>query len=209
MITLIDISMLNLYEREMKGWDFSLDYTFDAGKAGTFTFSGVHSLVDSTTTQYSLDTPSYQGVNYPLDTTIGGALRHQTNLTLSWLHGPLSIGWTSRIVSSYNAYGSAGGPLSVRYGGGANYSTYADAQGGDGTIPAQDIHDVVMSYRFNDTSGRGILAGITSGMTVSMGIRNVFDTPPAFDAGPFALGFFSPFVDVRMREGWITLTRAF
>ena len=46
------------------------------------------------------------------DTAIGGALKRQTNLSLSWERGRWSAGWNSRFISSYRAYGAAGGPLS-------------------------------------------------------------------------------------------------
>ncbi|MBL9207880.1 MAG: TonB-dependent receptor [Opitutaceae bacterium] len=214
-ITLIDTSSMNLYGRDMSGWDFNVSYRLPTRSAGAFNFSGTQSLILRSRTQFSLTLPAYDGVNFPTDTSIGGALRQQTNLNLNWELGKWGAGWTSRLLSSYKAYGSAGGPLSLQSASGANFSTYAAAQGNNGTIPSQDTHDVVVSYRFGQThpetkSGlTRVGARVTDGMTVTMGVRNVFNSEPEFDVGPFGLGYFSPFVDIRMREYWISVRRAF
>lgn len=209
MITLVDTSYLNLYKRDLTGWDFNASYQWNTHDWGLFVVKGTQSLILHTRTQYSLSLPSYEGVDYPIDTSIGGALRQKTNINLNWSRGRWSAGWTSHFISSYHAYGAAGGPLSLQYGGGNDYSTYVAAQGSR-TIPAQDTHDAVVSYQFGEsTSGREGVDRILAGTTLTLGIRNIFDTAPEFDAGPFGLGFFSPFVDIRMREYWITLRRTF
>ena len=123
--------------------------------------------------------------------------------------GNWSTKWSSRLISSYHVYGSAGGPLSRLVAGGANFSTYATALGNGGIVPRQDFHDVVVNYRFPDNTRSGWLAGMTNGMTASVGMKNVFNTPPEFDTAPSVFGYLSSFVDVRMREVWMTVRRTF
>jgi outer membrane receptor protein involved in Fe transport len=206
---------MNLYKRAMRGWDFNVGYQVQTERLGTFFFRGTQSLILENKTQFSLTAPVFDGVNYPLDTTTGGSLKRQSNVSLNWEAGPWTAGISSRFLSAYRAYGSAGGPLSLQSAGGANSGTYATAQGNNGWIPAQDIHDVLLGYRFG-RQDRGDPSRVPSwryaffdGLSVTLGVKNVFDTAPEYDVGPFGLGFFSPFVDVRMREYWISVRRSF
>ena len=208
LITLVDISSINLYGRKMSGWDFKADYQLNTPQAGTFTFSGVQSLVISSTTRFSLTLPAYEGVNFPLDTSIGGTMKHRTTLNFSWERGNWNARWTSRLLSSYKAYGAAGGPLSLQSAAGANFSTYALAQGNNATIPAQNFHDLVVGYKFASGSKR-FADRITEGMSITVGMKNLFNSAPEYDVGPFGLGYLSPFGDIRMREYWINVRRTF
>jgi len=209
LIDIVNTSSLNLYGRELKGWDFSASYRYQTADFGAFNFRGTQSLFLKSLSQYSLTAAPWDGVNFPTDSASGGTLRHQTNLNLSWERGPWTAGWNSRLLSSYRVYGSAGGPLSTTNAGGGNFGGYVQAQGRS-TIPAQDFHDVVVSYAFPKASAeRSGFASITEGMSLTVGIRNVFNAAPEFDTSPFRLGFLSPFANIRMREYWINLTKKF
>lgn len=208
-ITLVDISSMNLYARSISGWDFNASYRWTSRELGVFSLEATQSLILHTTTQFSLTTPSYEGVDYPSDTSIGGALKQKTNIILNWERGRWNAGWTTHLISAYKEYGAAGGPLSMQFANGLDYLNYVKARGSD-TIPSQATHDVVVGYRFGSgNAGSSPLARITEGLSLTVGIRNVFDTAPEFDTGPFGLGFVSSFVDIRMREYWISLRRTF
>jgi outer membrane receptor protein involved in Fe transport len=209
LITLVDTSSINLYGRQMEGWDFTASYQFKLGEAGSFSLRGTRSIVLTSKTKFSLTLPAYDGVNYPLDTSIGGAMRHRSNFNLNWERGLWSAGWTSRLISSYRAYGAAGGPLSLQSAAGADFSTYAKAQRNNGTIPSQDFHDVVVGYKFAGKGAARLADRLTTGLSVTVGVRNVFNSEPAYDVGPFGLGYLSPFGDVRMREYWINVRKTF
>ena len=209
LIDIVDTSSLNLYARELKGWDFTVSYRHQTANLGSFNFRGTQSLFLKSLSQFSLTAAPWDGVNFPTDTANGGTLRHQTNLNLSWERGPWTAGWNSRLLSSYRVYGAAGGPLSSSNAGGANFGGYVQAQGRS-TIPAQDFHDIVVGYAFpKAATERGSFANITEGMSLTVGIRNVFNAAPEFDTSPWGLGFLSPFANIRMREYWINLTKKF
>jgi len=46
-------------------------------------------------------------------------------------------------------------------------------------------------------------------MSITVGMKNLFNTAPEYDVGPFGLGYLSPFGDTRMREYWINVRRSF
>ncbi len=208
LISLVDTTSMNLYGRDLAGWDFSASYRYETASLGAFNFRGTQSLFLKSTSQFSPTLPAWDGVNYPTDTANGGTLRQQTNLNLSWDRGPWTAGWNSRLLSSYRVYGSAGGPLSLQSSGGADNGNYVRAQGSR-TIPSQQFHDVVVGYTFPRESGRGGLAGFTDGLGLTVGVRNVFNALPEFDTSPWGLGYLSPFGNIRGREYWINLTKKF
>jgi outer membrane receptor protein involved in Fe transport len=68
-------------------------------------------------------------------------------------------------------------------------------------------HDIIGVYSFDEaTSHSG--SGLLSGLRLQVGIRNVFDKLPAFDAfnQPY---YYSYFGDIRLRDYTVTLTKSF
>lgn len=210
-ITLVNTSNLNLYSQETEGWDLSAGYARKTA-LGTFRLDAVESIVTRLKSQYSQTAPAYDAVNFPSE---GGSVKYKGNVTLTWDWHNWTAGWTTRYYGRYKQYGAAGGPSSLQYSGGGTYYIYAAAQGGD-WVKAQTFHDVFFGYAFGKQRGaddfqRSALSSkLLSGLTVRLGVRNVFDQASALDAfyGSTQL-FMSPYGDMRLRTYWLSLKKAF
>ena len=208
LITQVDVSSLNLYSRDQLGWDFTLDY-YRPTPIGTFTLHTVESLVLHSRFQYSLTLPQYDDVGFPEET--GGQVKYRINTTVGWEKGSWNASWTTRYYDRYHIYGGAGGGISAQNANGGDFSTYAAAQGGE-FIAAQIYHDLTIGYTFGRAKGATsrLSERMLDGVSVQVGIKNVFNTTPAFDAGAFAgLGYISGLADIRLRDGWISVKKAF
>lgn len=207
-ITLVDISSLNLYGRDLKGLDFSLSYSWDIAPASRLDLNVAESYVISSKTQYSLSLPAYEGVDYPSDTSTGGALRYKTSVSLAWEYRRWSFGANSTLYSRYHAYGAAGGPLSLQYSAGADYSNYVAAQGSE-WIPSQHYEDVTLGYRFERFPSTSPLRWM-NGTSVRVGVKNVFNKVPPFDVSPWSYqGYISTYGSPRLREYWLMVRKVF
>lgn len=210
-VTLIDTSALNLYKSNLEGWDFLLDYRWATAKHGTFTFKFRESIVLHSKHQYSLTAPSFDVAGYPLE---GGAMKKRINLSLAWEDVHWMVTWYTRFFDSYFAYGAAGGELSVQYAGGGDFSNYVRALGSS-KVDSQIFHDLVVGYNFGRSAAAGRRAGsflgsrMLDGMSFQLGLKNVFNTAPAFDNSPFASGLMSSYGDKRMRDIWVSVKRTF
>ena len=159
-------------------------------------------------TQYSLTDPEYDGAGFPAD---GGAAKFKSNATVIWERGNWTGGWTVRHFGSYKQFGAAGGPLSIQYAGGAVYSTSVAAQGSE-TLSAQTYHDFFASYAFGKLDGgdghlKRVVAGLLAGMTIQVGVKNIFEKLPPYDAG---YSFYtSPYGDIRLRSYSISVRKSF
>jgi outer membrane receptor protein involved in Fe transport len=76
---------------------------------------------------------------------------------------------------------------------------------GGTTIPAQQSHSFRASYDFGRKEDRSRLL---AGMSVTLGINNVFDRAPAFD--PYYGNFMSsPYLSQSGREWWLRVKKIF
>ncbi len=206
-ITRVDITNVNVYRLETEGWDFGVNYRRPT-PWGVFSAQLAGSLLLHLKTQYSLTDPEYDGAGFPAD---GGAAKFKSNATVIWERGNWTGGWTVRHFGSYKQFGAAGGPLSIQYAGGAVYSTSVAAQGSE-TLPAQTYHDFFASYAFGKLDGgnghlKRAIAGLLAGMTIQVGVKNIFEKLPPYDAG---YSFYtSPYGDIRLRSYSISVRKSF
>jgi outer membrane receptor protein involved in Fe transport len=211
-VTLIDVSSINLYKRNLEGWDFLLDYRVTTAERGTFTFKARESIVLHSKAQYSLTAPMYEAAGYPLEG--GGAMKKRLNTSLAWEDVHWTATWNTRFFDSYFEYGAAGGPLSMQFAAGADYLTYVRALGSR-KVDSQIFHDLIIGYNFGRIAAMGRPSGsflgnrMFDGLSFQLGIKNVFNKAPAFDASPFANGYMSSYGDNRMRSVWLTVKRVF
>lgn len=210
-ITLVDISMLNLYNRKTQGWDLSADYLVKTG-AGTFALHAAQSIILHLKTQYSLTAPAYDAVNYPGE---AGAAKYKSNAVLAWDWHHWSAAWTASYISDYRVTFSPGGPSAAQSAaaGLALNTTYTLAQGGD-TIPSQSYHDLLVGYTFGQQSDRigklrKTFSTLCNGLTVQFGVRNVFNKIPPMDAFYSSNYYESPYGDMRLRSYWLSVKKAF
>src|SRR5690606_20982109 len=95
------------------------------------------------------------------------------NAELRWQRGAWTAGWLARYYHSYLT-SIPGMPTSA-----------ADIalQGNGGRVPSQIYHDVYVNW-VPDLSERGA-PGFLQGTEIQLGVRNVFDKLPPFDAAFF------------------------
>lgn len=198
-ITKVNSSLLNLTRFETEGWDFTATY-YRKFRPFTVEIAGAASIISHENRQTSLGAPLLDYVGW---VNRGGEVKSKTTLNLTLQRGAWSAGWTTRINSSYHQNGAVGDPVSLA-------QDILLAQGGSG-IPAQEYHDAWIGYSSPVVNSEGRFSPKTllfSGLTVQIGVKNLFNRVPPFDAfySPF---YYSPYGDVRLREYWISIRKAF
>lgn len=211
-ITLVDVSMVNLYHRETEGWDLNVNYALKTG-LGTFNLDVVQTIIRHLKSQYSQTLPEFDAAGFhPAD--LGGAPKYRGSGTVSWEHNGWTASWTTRHIGAYKQLGVAGGPSSLQNRNGSADMTYITPQGGD-SIASQRYHDVYVGYAFgkvdssDNAKSRKAAAKALDGLTVQVGMRNVFDKVPPFDAYYSSNYYLSPFGDVRLRSYWLSVRKSF
>ena len=141
-------------------------------------------------------------------------MKKRLNTSLAWEDIHWTATWNTRFFDSYFEYGAAGGPLSMQFAAGADYLTYVRALGSR-KVDSQIFHDLIIGYNFGRIAAIGRPSGsflgnrMFDGLSFQLGIKNVFNKAPAFDASPFASGYMSSYGDNRMRSFWLTVKRVF
>ncbi|MBL8266258.1 TonB-dependent receptor domain-containing protein, partial [Steroidobacter sp.] len=192
-LTFIDYSMFNANRGETEGVDLSVNYRLDTDNLGTFNFALGGTKILSYEIQTAIDAPLTDIVN---QVAYQGPLQYRANASLSWAFNNWNVGWLSNYFGSYSQYNVGG------------VTTYTSAQGSS-TIPSQLYHDIYASYQFDKAGGGGLADSLLSNVGVQVGIKNVFDKVPPFDAYYAASNYYSPFGDPRLRSFYLTLQKKF
>ncbi len=200
MISVIDVTPVNATEYHTSGFDAGVDYrrktpfgTLQATFAGTWIRRDLR--------QSALGSPFLEYAGYPND---GGEAKFKGFSVLSWDRGGWSAAWTTNYVSSYQQIGSPGSPSFAQFG--TVFARTIAAQGGN-TVSSQIYHDLMLGYRFARTREGGIRRAI-DGLSVQLGVKNIFNTYPSFDAAN-SIYYYSSFGDPRLRVFWASLKKAF
>lgn len=192
-ITLVDQRLINGNRAKIRGVDFGLSYVRNTLAHGSFQFSSAATLFQKYETQTVLGAPLIDKVNQVAD---GGPLKFKANASLAWDFQPWSAGWSSYYYGSYDQY-AVGNDL------------YVLAQG-SGTVPSQIYHDLFVGYRFPGVDqAQGRSANVLSDVSIRLGVKNVFDEKPPFDAFYSMTAYYSPFGDPRMRSYSLSISKAF
>jgi len=194
LVTLVDVSSLNLLRVSVESVDFSLGYRRPTQRFGTFDVSALATVVKSFQRQLRAGEPTVEGVNF----STFGPLRRQGNLTATWDKQNWSAGWTGRYIGSYKL---SGPPVST--------STVAIVRQGRAYARSQIFHEIFLTYRFPrlDAAANG-WASYVRGVELNLGIRNLLDFAPRYDASNTTY-YYSTWGDIRMREYRFTLKKAF
>jgi outer membrane receptor protein involved in Fe transport len=204
-ITLVDVSMMNLYHRETEGWDATLDYRIKT-RLGEFNISAVGSLISHLKDQLDLQLPEYDSAGF--HPSEGGGPKYKRNLNLVWQNGALTAGWAMRYFGSYKVPCAAGSPCSLQYLDGGEDSGTALIQGGT-SIESQSYHDAFISY-FVDERSSATAARFLGGLHIQIGVKNIFDKAPPFDWVNQQQNYYlSPYSDMRLRSYWLSLAKRF
>lgn len=201
-VTLIDMSYLNANQYKTGGWDLRADYSRDTG-VGMFGLHAAATWVSYDLRQFSIGSAFLEYAGYPND---GGETKLKSNASFDWAYHGWRVAWSATYYSSYRQEFSPGSPTAVQFPSG---NVFVLAAQGSNSIPSQIYHDLFVSYVF-DRGGHGNRAvnAALSDLTVQLGIRNVFNTLPPFDAS-FYPYYFSPYGDARLRDYRVTLKKSF
>ena len=201
LITIVNVSFLNATEYKTNGWDMTINYRRPTA-FGTFDFYALGTVIEHDQRQYTIGGPFLDYAGYPAD---GGEGKIKANATLSWEYRGLKLGWTTTYFGNYRQYYSPGSPNYLQFG---PFTNIINAQGSY-TIPSQTYHEIFASYTFNKAAGEasGLMHGILSNLTVQVGIKNLFNTLPPFDAyyNPY---YYSPYGDPRLRDYRISIRKS-
>ncbi|MBL8268010.1 TonB-dependent receptor [Steroidobacter sp.] len=192
-LTFVDFSLFNANRGETEGIDLSMSYRWQTDRFGTFNVGLAGTKVLSYKIQAAFDAPLTDIVN---QVAFDGPLQTRANASLGWSMRQWNLGWLTNYYGSYPQY-SIGG------------ATHYTAAQGANSIPSQLYHDVFASYEFETASGGGMAAGLLSDVAVQVGIKNLFDKTPPFDAYYLRSNYYSPFGDWRLRNYYLTLTKKF
>jgi iron complex outermembrane receptor protein len=201
-ITVINDTYVNATQYKTNGWDLKFDYRKPTAY-GIFDLYALGTVIEHDERQFGIGSALLEYVGYPGGDN--GEARVKANATLSWEYRHWTLAWATTYVSSYQQFGSPGGPYAIQNG---PYTYYTAAQGGY-TIPSQVYHQVFGRYSVDGQSGSaGFARKVLSHVTVEFGIKNLFNKLPPFDAfyPPY---FYSSYGDPRLRDYWLTVRKAF
>jgi iron complex outermembrane receptor protein len=193
-IVLLNSTLFNVAEAEVEAFDLQLDYSFSTG-FGTFSLTTVASAQPHYETRSLPGQPTLENVGYGFDRP----QKFTGNAELRWQHAAWTAGWVARYYHSYVTENPAiAGPAT---------EAAIRLQGNGGVVPSQTYHDMYVAWRPGEVFQQGLL----SGTEVQLGLRNVFDEMPPFDASIFAIyGYHhSPLGNALGRSYQISLAKRF
>jgi iron complex outermembrane receptor protein len=121
-------------------------------------------------------------------------------LGVDWTKGPFLAGWMARYVGPYTN-GSRTGP-------GGSFPVQGTV---NGWVSSQIYHDMYFGVKLGrETRESSWWRRSLSDTSVQLGVRNVFNKAPPFDAlGGLSPYFYSTYGDARLASYYLTLKRAF
>jgi iron complex outermembrane recepter protein len=180
-ITGLNRTAVNVATTEVEAYDFALDYELQMMRAGTFNFFAVGTRQTRFRTQLVPSAAVVENVGI----TSSFPLKLKVNAGLTWRHSEWTLGWIARYFDSYLVSTNA---------------TLMANQGQGGRVPSQTYHDAFVTWAAGSTR-----SSLLADTEVQLGLKNVFNTEPPFDASSGRL--FSPYGDARMASYYLSLTK--
>jgi outer membrane receptor protein involved in Fe transport len=206
-ITLLNLTYMNATEYKTSGWNYTADYRRPT-PFGTFSVHAMATVMEHQKEQTTFANPLLEYVGFPAE---GGAAKTKMNATLTWRRGGWTLGWTTTWFDGYKQETGPGDPILFTQAASSftGVNGFIQAQGSN-TIPSQMYHEIFGSYAFGraKAGGRGIGHDLLSGLTVQVGVKNVLNTMPPLDAA-YAPYLASPYGDLRLRDGWVSVRKSF
>ncbi len=180
-IVAIDTLLVNISQAEVEAYDLQFDYGVLSDRLGSFDFYALATWQTHYRTQVSPDLPVVENVG------IGRSnpLKFRANGGVNWRRDRWSAGWSVRYLDSYVV----------------STSPVVLANQGRAEVDDQIYHDAFVGYRLPDS------ARWLSSAELQLGIRNLFDKAPPFDATDFP--YYSTFGDPRMASYYVSLRKSF
>lgn len=184
-ITYLDLARMNIARTRLEAWDFAVDYRLNTIAAGTFDFYMLGTRQPHFETQLLPGQPYIENVGI----TASFPSKLKGNIGVDWSNGRWLAGWSARYIDSYLV---STNPVTQM------------SQGGDGYVDSQFYNDVYAGFR---AGGMGL--EWLSNIEVRLGVRNVFDEAPPFDAGNTSNLYYSFYGDPRGASYYLTLKSNF
>ena len=203
-ITLMTFEYANVGNAYTDGWDASATYRKET-PFGTFGFRFAATVTEHLKQPPAVGNPEVEYVGFVRE---GGVDKFKANANLTWSppNSRLALGWTTIY---YGPYKQIGAPSDPEYLGASTYTPIIlnTAPQGGNTISSQMYHNVFARYAFGKDAG---LHGFLDRVSVQVGINDLFNTAPPFDAysgsAPF---FYSRFGPAQLRVYAMTLKKDF
>lgn len=204
-VTQVSSAPLNYARNQVETLDLQVDYTRDLGAAGRLDFWALATRNLHFKTQITPDAPfvenvgvSYESISSSLGAIVGtypGKFRASGGV--NWTRGRWTAGWSMSYYSSTM--------LDRAW----NNAAIIAIQGNGGRVDSLLTHDVFASYRFPASVSTGGLARWLANVEVRAGVRNVFDTPPPFNAQTNQRMYYSAVGDPRGASYNISVKKSF
>ena len=204
-IVLLDTTNINAPEISTSSYNLKADYTLRTNALGRFDFSTVASSWQHYKQQTTIGGAVVEQLNNPNTTVVGASqslalAKFKGTLGVDWSKGPFTAGWMTRYVSPYT--------LGSRFGIGGTFPTQGTV---NGWVSSQIYHDVYFGVKLGkETREASLWRRSLSDTSVQLGVRNIFNKAPPFDAlGGVSPYFYSTYGDARLASYYLTVKRAF
>jgi iron complex outermembrane recepter protein len=160
-VTAINTGLFNIARQEVEAYDLALDYRLDTNSLGVWTLSAAGTRQVHNKQQVLPDNPTIENAGVSSALGFSGGLRWRGNAGLSWDYRQWSMAWTTTYFSKYWL-------LPER-------TIYPDQ--GSATVPRQVYHDLFARYRLAPAAFRWL-----GDVEIQLGVKNIFNRAPPFDA---------------------------
>jgi iron complex outermembrane recepter protein len=204
-IVLLDTTNINAPEISTSSYNLKLDYTLRTNALGRFDFSTIASSWQHFRQQTTIGGAVVEQLNNPNTTVVNssvslGLAKFKGTFGLDWSKGPFTAGWMTRYVSPYT--------IGSRFGIAGTFPTQGTV---DGWVSSQIYHDAYFGVKLGrETRESSWWRHALSDTSVQLGVRNVFNKAPPFDAlGGVTQQWYSTYGDARLASYYINVKRAF
>jgi len=202
-VTFLDISTVNVSRAKIEALDFDISYLIRSNSLGQFDLFASATKLLTLDTQVTPLAPIVNNVGFGAQAPANdftSPLKVKLTGGITWSKRQWSASWFVRYNDSYLVYSPTAN--------GATRAIQTVNQGNGGKIEAQSFHDVSLLYRWNDNELNGSWRKtLFANSEIALGVRNVFNTKPAFNAANVSLGYYSFYADPRMATYWLSFKK--
>jgi outer membrane receptor protein involved in Fe transport len=198
-IIAIDHSAINISRAQVEGYDLRLDYTLATRAFGSYSAFVAGTCQTHFKSQLVPSAPVVESIGTGAGLTDTHPLKWKANAGLVWSRNGLTLGWSAQFYDSYLA-ADPNDPSRI---------WQMVSQGNGGRVPSQVFHDVSASYSFDSAGWRGVAGSVAEGLEILGGVKNVFNTKPAFYVDYNQGLIYSPYGDPRLAVYYLSLRKAF
>ena len=186
-ITALDLTNLNFAKAETEAYDYSAEYVFPNSSTGNWTVALSATELRHSRSQATANSPFVE--NAGVLNVLFGNIKWRSTAGLKWAYRDLDVAWTSRYYGSYYL------------------TTDHEVLPGQGAarVESQLYHDVSIGYHVRGAQRYSILAG----SVVQIGVTNIFNDRPPFDARAVNQNYYSDVGDPRLGAYYVSIRGSF